>query len=136
MNTLVKKLKLATITIVCALAGISQASASGLLTAKGSVNELQIQDHVVSVTIEDGYAITSVENTFFNPSANELEAIYEFPVPKNGSVAEFTVWIDGKPITGEVVEKVRAKQLYQTEKAARRDAGLTEKKSQARTKLN
>jgi len=132
MNTLVKKLKLATITIVCALAGISQASASGLLTAKGSVNELQIQDHVVSVTIEDGYAITSVENTFFNPSANELEAIYEFPVPKNGSVAEFTVWIDGKPITGEVVEKVRAKQLYQTEKAAGRDAGLTEKKSHFR----
>jgi len=129
MNTLVKRIKSATITLGCLFLSINQANASGLLTAKGSGNELQIQDHVVNVTIEDGYAITSVENTFFNPSKSDLEAIYEFPVPKNGSVAEFTVWIDGKPIIGEVVEKERAKKLYETEKAAGRDAGLTEKKS-------
>jgi len=133
MNTLVKRFKSATIGISIVLLspviGLSQANASGLLTAKGSGTELQIQDHVVNVAIEDGYAITSVENTFFNPSNSDLEAVYEFPVPKNGSVAEFTVWIDGKPIIGEVVEKKRAKQLYETEKAAGRDAGLTEKKS-------
>jgi len=126
---LVKKLRSAAVTLGCVLLSVSQANASGLLTAKGSRTELQIQDHTVNVTIEDGYAITSVENTFFNPSASNLEAVYEFPVPKNGSVAEFTVWIDGKPIIGEVVEKERAKQLYETEKAAGRDAGLTEKKS-------
>ena len=91
MNTFVKALKLATISFGCALIGISQANASGLLTAKGSNTKLEIQDHKVSVTIEDGYAITSVENTFFNPSTSDLEAVYEFPVPKNGSVAEFTV---------------------------------------------
>ena len=129
MNTFVKALKLATISFGCALIGIGQANASGLLTAKGSGTKLEIQDHKVSVTIEDGYAITSVENTFFNPSTSDLEAVYEFPVPKNGSVAEFTVWIDDKPVIGEVVEKERAKQLYQQEKAAGRDAGLTEKKS-------
>ena len=125
MNTLVKRLKTATITLgvlVCApLIGIGQASASGLLSAKGSGTDLQIQDHVVNVSIEDGYAITSVENTFFNSSSKELEAIYEFPVPKNGTVAEFTVWIDGKAVIGEVVEKERAKKLYETEKAAGRD---------------
>ncbi len=133
MNTLVKRLKSATIGIgfvlLSPVMGLNQANASGLLTAKGSGTDLQIQDHVVNVTIEDGYAITSVENTFFNPSNSDLEAVYEFPVPKNGSVAEFTVWIDGKPIIGEVVEKKRAKQLYEAEKAAGRDAGLTEKKS-------
>ena len=107
MNTLVKRLKTATITLGVLLSapllGIGQASASGLLSAKGSGTELQIQDHVVNVTIEDGYAITSVENTFFNPSSKELEAIYEFPIPDNGTVAEFTVWIDGKAVIGEVV---------------------------------
>jgi Ca-activated chloride channel family protein len=133
MNTLVNRLRTATITLGVLLSalllGIGQASASGLLSAKGSGAELQIQDHIVNVTIEDGYAITSVENTFFNPSSKELEAIYEFPVPDNGTVAEFTVWIDGKAVIGEVVEKERAKQLYETEKAAGRDTGLTEKKS-------
>ena len=129
MNTLAKRVKSAAITLGCVLLSLSQASASGLLTAKGSGTKLQIQDHVVNVAIEDGYAITTVENTFFNPSNVELEAVYEFPVPKNGSVAEFTVWINDKPVIGEVVEKARAKQLYETEKRAGRDAGLTEKKS-------
>ena len=112
MNTLVKRIKSTALTLGYLLLSINQVNASGLLTAKGSEKKLQIQDHVVNVTIEDGYAITSVENTFFNPSNTELEAVYEFPVPRNGSVAEFTVWIDGKPIIGEVVEKERAKKLY------------------------
>jgi len=105
------------------------ANASGLLTAKGSDTQLQIKDHIVKVAIEDGYAITSVENTFYNPSANDLEAVYEFPVPENGTVAEFTVWIDDQPIIGEVVKKERARKLYEAEKAAGRDVGLTEQKS-------
>lgn len=129
MNTLVKRLKIAGITLGCLILSLGQASASGLLSAKGSGTELQIQGHVVNVTIEDGYAITSIENTFFNPSSTDLEAVYEFPVPENGTVAEFTVWVDGKPMIGEVIEKERAKKLYETEKAAGRDAGLTEKKS-------
>jgi len=129
MNTLVKTIKHAAITIAAVFLTNSQAAASGLLTASGSNTDLEIQDHVVSVSIEDGYAITTVDNTFYNPSNSELEAVYEFPVPKNGTVAEFTVWIDGKAIIGEVVEKERAKKLYESEKAAGRDAGLTEKVS-------
>jgi len=102
---------------------------SGLMTPKGSPTQLQIKDHRVTVAIEDGYAITTVENEFFNPSNQDLEAVYEFPVPKGGMVAEFTLWIDDKAVIGEVVEKQRAKELYQQEKAAGRDVGLTEKKS-------
>lgn len=128
INSVKRKIQSAVLGLGLILA-TGQASASGLLTAKGSGTELQIQDHTVSVTIEDGYAVTSVENTFYNPSAHELEAVYEFPVPENGTVAEFTMWIDGQPIVGEVVEKQRARELYQQEKAAGRDAGLTEKKS-------
>ena len=108
---------------------VSSVQASGLMVPKGSNTVLQIKDHSVSVAIEDGYAITTVENQFFNPSNQDLEAVYEFPVPKGGMVAEFTLWIDGQPIIGEVVEKERAKKLYEQEKAAGRDAGLTEKKS-------
>lgn len=103
--------------------------ASGLMTPINGHNELQIKDHSVSVTIEDGYAITTVENEFYNSSSQDLEAIYEFPVPEGGMVAEFTLWIDGQPVIGEVVEKERAKKLYEQEKAAGHDVGLTEKQS-------
>jgi len=133
MKTLMQTLKQASAVASFAVLGLigsaDPANASGLLTAKGSDTQLQIKDHIVKVAIEDGYAITSVENTFYNPSANDLEAVYEFPVPENGTVAEFTVWIDDQPIIGEVVKKERARKLYEAEKAAGRDVGLTEQKS-------
>jgi len=103
--------------------------ASGLMVAKGSSSPLEIQNHAVAVSIEDGYAITTVENTFYNSSAQDVEAVYEFPVPENGTVAEFSVLIDGQWVIGEVVEKERAKKLYEQEKAAGRDVGMAEKVS-------
>lgn len=104
------------------------AQAAGLLVPRdGSLPALEIRDHDVAVVIEDGYAITTVEQVFHNPHARDLEAIYSFPVPRHGSVGEFTLWIDGKPITGEVLEKREAREVYEAEKAAGRDAGLTEK---------
>ena len=102
--------------------------AAGLLTpVNGHLPALEIKEHHVNVIIEDGYAITHVDQTFHNPNHQDLEAIYSFPVPEHGAVAEFTVWIDGKPVTGEVLEKKQARQIYEEEKAAGRDAGLTEK---------
>ena len=128
MKTLTKTLTLWTTFLLSCSMLISSASASGLMTAKGSKTELQIRDHRVQVSIEDGYAITTIENSFYNPSTTDLEAVYEFPVPENGTVAEFTLWIDDKPIIGEVVEKERAKQIYQQQRDSGRDVGITEKK--------
>ncbi len=107
--------------------GAAGAQAAGLLTpADGSLPALEIRDHQVEVTIADGYATTSVEQVFHNPHGRDLEAIYSFPVPKRGAVGEFTLWIDGQPVHGEVLEKKQARQIYEEEKAAGRDAGLTE----------
>jgi len=108
----------------------AQSQAAGLLTpSDGSLPALDIQSHKVDVTIEDGYAITKIEQVFFNPHNQELEAIYSFPLPEKASAAEFTLWIDGKPITAEVLEKKQAEKIYEEEKAAGRDAGLAEKDS-------
>jgi len=100
--------------------------AAGLMTpVDSSKPALTIKSHHVNVTIEDGYAITEIDQIFSNPNQQDLEAIYSFPTPEKGVVSEFTVWIDGKPVIGEVLEKQKAKQLYEEEKAAGRDAGLT-----------
>ena len=69
------------------LAGFTQAA--GLLTpGDGSLPALEIRDHQVEVLIEDGYAITTVEQVFFNPHDRDLEAQYSFPVPAHGSVVD------------------------------------------------
>ena len=106
------------------------ATSAGLMTPKSAnLPELEIKQHHVDVTIEDGYAITSVEQVFFNPNDRELEAIYSFPVPEKASVGEFTYWIDGQPVTGEVLEKQRAREVYQQERNAGRETALTEQDS-------
>ncbi|MES9917263.1 MAG: VIT domain-containing protein, partial [Candidatus Thiodiazotropha sp. 4PDIV1] len=106
------------------------AYAAGLMTPKSAnLPQLEIRQHHVDVTIEDGYAVTSVEQVFFNPNNSELEAIYSFPVPEKASVGEFTYWIDGKPVTGEVLEKQKAREVYQQERSQGREAALTEQDS-------
>ncbi len=114
--------------MLAALLTTTLSQAAGLLQpSDGSLPPLEIRDHQVSVVIEDAYAVTTVEQVFFNPHDRDLEARYSFPVPEHGSVAEFTLWIDGKPVTGEVLERKEARRVYAEEKAAGRDAGLTEK---------
>lgn len=106
----------------------SVGQAAGLLTpSDGSLPALSIRDHQVDVLIQDGYAVTTVEQVFHNPHARDLEATYSFPVPEQGTVAELTVWIDGQPVTGEVLPKERAEEVYQSERAAGRDAGIAVK---------
>jgi Ca-activated chloride channel family protein len=106
---------------------IGTAQAAGLLTpSDGSLPALTLKDHHVDVVIEDGYAITRVEQVFHNPHPRDLDAHYSFPVPEKGTVSEFTLWIDGKPIIGEVLEKQQARAVYEQEKSAGRETGLTE----------
>lgn len=110
--------------------GSTSALAAGLLTPKGGGQPtLEIKDHRVKVVIEDGYSITSVEQLFHNPHNTDLEALYSFPVPEKAAVSEFTMWIDGKPVQGEVFEKKKAREIYEDQKAKGNDTGLTEKNS-------
>ncbi len=111
--------------------------AAGLLTPKNSsLSELELKNHQVKVVIEDGYAITTVDQVFFNPHAQDLEAIYSFPVPEKGAVSEFTMWIDGKPIHGEVLEKKKAREVYEDQKSKNNNAGLTEKNEYKTFEMN
>lgn len=127
------------VVIVCfgLLPMASTSHAAGLLTPKGSnLPELQIKDHKVNVVIEDGYAITTVDQVFFNPHANDLEAIYSFPVPEKGAVSEFTMWINGQPINGEVLEKKKAREVYEEQKAQNKNTGLAEKNEYKTFEIN
>jgi Ca-activated chloride channel family protein len=115
------------IVLVLALAAATSSQAAGLLQPKNSeLPALQIKDHKVRVVINNGYATTEVDQLFHNPHGQDLEAIYTFPLPRLASLSELSLWIDGQEVIGEVVEKERARRIYEEEKAAGRDAALTE----------
>src|SRR6266481_6638049 len=103
------------------------AGAAGLLIADGGFGGvLEVKEHDVQVTINNGIAVTKVTQIFHNTESRPLEALYSFPVPKGASVANFSMWINGKEMVGEVLEKKRAREIYQSYKQTRRDPGLLE----------
>ncbi len=100
---------------------------SGLLIADGGLGGiLEIVSHDVRVSINNGVAVTTIDQVFHNTEGRIVEALYTFPVPKNASIANFSMWIGGKEMVGEVVEKQRARQIYNSYKRVNRDPGLLE----------
>ena len=103
------------------------ARAAGLLIADGGFGGLlEIKAHEVNVTINNGVAVTEVTQVFHNTENRQVEALYTFPVPKQASVSNFSMWINGKEMVGEVLEKQRAREIYNSYKQRRKDPGLLE----------
>ncbi len=120
---------LATALLALALAGLAtpDTHAAGLLIADGGFGgRLEIEEQTVEVTINNGVAVTTVNQVFRNLENRQVEALYTFPVPKGASMANFSMWIEGREMVGEVVEKKRARQIYESYKQTRRDPGLLE----------
>ncbi|MCL4215986.1 MAG: VWA domain-containing protein [Candidatus Hydrogenedentes bacterium] len=116
---------LAAAAVLLACAPLAQAA--GLLVADGGFGgQLEIREHAVRVTVNNGIAVTDVEQVFFNTEDRVVEALYTFPVPANASVANFSMWINDVEMIGEVIEKERAREIYESYKQQRKDPGLLE----------
>ncbi len=103
--------------------------AAGILTPiDGPEGAIEIRNHDVNVIINNGFAITTVDQVFFNPTDQDMEAVYTFPLPKNASLSELSLWIDGHEQVGEVMEKEKAREIYRKEKEAGRDSAVAEKR--------
>jgi Ca-activated chloride channel family protein len=111
------------------LLAASPVLAAGLMRPKdSSLPELQIQDHQVRVVINNGFAITEIDQTFYNPSDVDLDAIYTFPLPRDAALSELSLWIDGVEVVGEVVEKEKARKIAAEEKQAGRETAVAEQR--------
>jgi len=97
-----------------------------LIADGGFGGVLTIEEHDAKVTINNGVAVTQVNQVFRNTESRIVEALYTFPVPKGATVSNFSMWINGKEMIGEVVEKKRARQIYESYKETKRDPGLLE----------
>jgi Ca-activated chloride channel homolog len=88
--------------------------------------QLSIRYHHVNVTIDNQVAITHVDQVFYNPNDWEVEGMYIFPIPAEAAVSSFTLWVDGKPVEGEVLDANQARQTYEEIVRTLRDPALLE----------
>ena len=103
--------------------------AAGLLKAvNGGDIPVSIKSHKIDVTINNGFARTEIDQVFNNLGDMDLEAVYSFPLPEQASLSEASLWINGVEILGEVLEKERARKIYEEQKAQGNDTALAEKK--------
>ena len=87
---------------------------------------LTIGSHKVKVEIRDQIARTTIEESFVNRTRRRLEGIFHFPLPQDASISGFGMWIGGELVEADVVEKQRAREIYETILRERRDPGLLE----------
>ncbi len=75
---------------------------------------LTIQKLDVHVTIQEDFAITEVDEVFFNPSSTTVEGVYRFRTPQGASLHKFGVDREGVVSWGYVKEKQAAAAQYQS----------------------
>ena len=88
--------------------------------------QLAIRYHRVTVDIQDQVAVTHVDQVFYNPNQWPVEGTYVFPLPVDAAVTSFTLWVDGKPVEGQVLDAEQARRQYQEIVSSLRDPALLE----------
>jgi Ca-activated chloride channel homolog len=87
---------------------------------------LEIKYHHVSVKIDNQVAVTHVDQVFHNPNKWTLEGTYTFPLPADAAVTRFTLWVDGQPVDGKVLDAAAARQFYEETVRQQKDPALLE----------
>jgi predicted Zn-dependent protease len=108
--------------------GTTNNESLGSLLAKvdGRVVPLTVGYHKVTVDIRDQIARTVVEESFVNHTNERLEGVFYFPLPQDASISGFGMWIGNELVEADVVEKQRAREIYETILREKRDPGLLE----------
>ncbi len=108
--------------------GVTTKESLGSLVAlvDGRDVPLTVGYHKVSVDIRDQIARTVIEESFVNHTAATLEGVFYFPLPADASISGFGMWIGDRLVEADIVEKQRAREIYETILRERRDPGLLE----------
>jgi hypothetical protein len=96
------------------------------LDPDGQEAKLSLRKYHIDVHIEDGFARTTIDQTYFNHTAARLEGTFYFPLPPDASLSRLAMYVDGKLMEGGMVERDFGRQVYEKIVATQRDPALLE----------
>lgn len=114
------------LTALVLLATAAVAHAGDLIPTDPRFGPLRVASHKVEASIDNQIAIVKVEQVFANDTTAQLEAHYVFPVPKGANLVDFSMTVNGKLMRGELLEKNRAREIYEGIVRKSKDPGLLE----------
>jgi Ca-activated chloride channel family protein len=86
----------------------------------------RVKQHLVNVSIRDGVAETTIEQTFVNLTNVAQEAEYWFPVPEGAAITRFTLTVGDRAVEARLLPKEEARRIYENIVRRRRDPALLE----------
>jgi tetratricopeptide (TPR) repeat protein len=94
--------------------------------ADGQETSLSLRRYHVDVHIEDGFARTTIDQTYFNHETVRLEGTFHFPLPPDASVSRLAMYVDGVLMEGGMAARDHAAQVFETIVRSMRDPALLE----------
>lgn len=101
----------------------------GTLEVRGSTDlsrQLDLASLKVDAKVAGHVAAFEVEHVFDNPTDEVLEGTFRFPLPDGAVVTGLAMEIDGRLMEGEVLDREKAREIYQSIVDAMQDPALLE----------
>jgi ferric-dicitrate binding protein FerR (iron transport regulator) len=96
----------------------------------GQETRLTLRKYIVDVHIEDGFARTTIDQTYFNETYGRLEGTFYFPLPPDAVLSRLAMYVkegnDCRLMEGGMAERDHARTVYETIMNTRRDPALLE----------
>ncbi len=86
----------------------------------------EVREVNIDARIRDQVAQVQISQTFHNPGSTVLESEFLFPVPDDGAIQNVVLLVDGKELTGELMDKDKARRIYEEIVRSKRDPALLE----------
>ena len=92
----------------------------------GQEAKLSLVKFHVDVHIEDGFARTTIDQTYFNSENSRMEGTFYFPLPPDASLSRLAMYVDGDLMEGGMADRGHARDVYETIRYQNRDPALLE----------
>lgn len=87
---------------------------------------LSVKYHRVQIDINNRIASTAIDQVFRNSYNADLEGTYIFPLPEEAAITDFALYMDGNRVSGEILDKEQAREIYEDIVRKMKDPGLLE----------
>lgn len=78
----------------------------------------------VDVQINDLAAETSIEQVFVNRAGRQVEGTYLFPISRHAAVHNFSMWMNGREVSAELLDADKARRIYESIVSRMKDPAL------------
>ncbi len=92
----------------------------------GQEAKLSLCKYHIDVYIEDGFARTTIDQTYFNHDPWRLEGTFYFPLPPDASLSRLAMYVDGNLMEGGMAERDYARQVFESIVSRQKDPALLE----------